>query len=250
MARGGRPSARARTSAALVGTSPHFGSLGTSTANSGTDVERSSRASIASLSARRTSASTCRFKPDPAAPKTARGRAGGDTRDRHAKRCRRPRTRGQPGFHERRRRGASGGARGPGRRRGRSRGASAAPHARGGSARSPHRRRDSEAERLPPPPTGRSPRRGPPPAWLARLLRLATIPPALRLLLARLFLLGPDALDELDQRQRRRVTAAHAELHDPRVAAGAAVEARRELVEQLLQNAPPAEERRRAPPRG
>src|SRR5206468_3623220 len=62
-------------------------------------------------------------------------------------------------------------------------------------------------------------------------------------------LLRPRALDELDQRERRRVTAADAELDDPRVAAGAAIEARGQLVEQLLQDAAPADDARRSPPR-
>src|SRR5262249_17537766 len=99
-----------------------------------------------------------------------------------------------------------------------------------------------------------APRTSPRGAAAARL-RSGSLPfplriaPALWLLLAGFLLLCARPLDELDDGEGRRVTVTNAELHDARVAAGALAEARRELVEELLQDAPPTDDRSRAPPR-
>src|SRR5438552_3220481 len=262
MACGGRPSARARTSAALVERSPKLGSLGTSTAKAGASGTRSSPASMAALSAWRTSPSTWRFIRAPAAPKTAAGMRVRDAGSGHGAPC----MRGWPGgatilgARPVLARCAPGGPR-PAR---------LPPRARDQPPRGSRRARLVRSRARPPPATppgarpalGRSapgalamtpgspsPCGGAAAARLGGLLALGRGAPAGRLLRGGFLGLRARALDQLDHRERRRVPVAGAQLDDARVAARAVGEARRDLVEELLHHAAPPDERARAPAR-
>src|SRR5438034_11797 len=228
MACGGRPSARARTSAALVERSPNLGSPGTSTAKAGGSCAPSSPATIAALSAWRTSPSTWRFIPAPRAPKTAAGVRVRDAGSRHGAPCMRHRTGGQL-------------SRGPVRC---SRAARAALLR---CPRTPSASPSALALGLPRRRGAGSTCRGPATARRGGLLALGRGAPAGRLLRGRLLGLRPRALDQLDHRERRRIPVARAQLDDACVAARAGGKARRDLVEELLHDAAPPDERGGAP---
>src|SRR5438093_4729318 len=242
MACGGRPSPRARTSAALVERSPNLGSLGTSTAKAGASGRRSSPAAMAALSAWRTSPSTWRFIPAPAAPKAAAGMRVRDAGSGHGAACMRRRGPGQT--H-------------PGARPLLGRCAPCEPTPARLSPRAPDQpprgSRRAQLERfrvLPPPatpPGAGSTGGGPAPPRRGRLLALGRGPTAGRLLRGGHLGLRARPLDQLDHRERRRVPVARAQLDDARVAARALGEAGRDLVEELPHHAAPPDERRGAP---
>src|SRR5438067_4208473 len=285
MACGGRPSPRARTSAALVERSPNLGSLGTSTAKAGASGRRSSPAAMAALSAWRTSPSTWRFIPAPAAPKAAAGMRVRDAGRGHGVACMRRRGPGQtlPGARpvlgrcapcalpmppdqpprgSRRAQLERSRARPPhqtrlGARAVLGRCAPCEPTPARLSPRAPDqpprgsRRAQLERFRARPPPAtppgAGSTGGGPAPPRRGRLLALGRGPPAGRLLRGGHLGLRARPLDPLDHRARRRVPVARAQLDDARVAARPLREAGRDLVEELPHHAAPPDERRGAP---
>src|SRR5438445_9821856 len=205
---------------------------------------------MAALSAWRTSPSTWRFVPAPAAPKTAAGMRVRDAGSRHGAPCMRSWPGGQtlPGARPGLGRSAPCALPMPpdpvGRlERSRARPPpSTPPGARPGLGR-------SAPCALPMPPGSSSPGGGAAPPRRGRLLAFGRGAPAGWLLRGGFLALRARALDQLDHRERRRIPVAGTQFDDARVAARAVGEARRDLVEELLHHAAPLDERAGPPAR-
>src|SRR5439155_25767490 len=111
--------------------------------------------------------------------------------------------------------------------------------------------REPQPAAPPPPPRTdpRSPGGGAAAARLGSALLLALIPAALWFLRRRFLGFGARLLHQLDDRERGCVPASDTELHHAGVATRAPVEAGRELVEELLEDAPALDDGCRAPAR-